>query len=299
MSDTTYALPELPLKAWKESKTTLHLYAQIVGKIRLALSPKQNHWWHVPLYVSARGLTMIEIEFDFIDHRLLLRSSTGQSEAISLHDGLTVAQFYRATMASLDKLGVDAPIQARPYDPDRVGSELPFAEDNQHASYQVEYIKRFWRILGWISATFEEFAGQFTGKSSPVHLFWHSFDLAYTRFSGRKAPLGGGSQVDQEAYSHEVVSFGFWPGDENVPAPSFYSYAYPEPEGIAEGPLAPKEAFWADNNGSHMALLAYDALRQSEDPKGTLMHFLESAYQAGASRAGWDIEALRRTDESA
>jgi hypothetical protein len=242
------------------------------------------------------GEQLLEIGFDFIDHNLVLRSSTGRSKAISLYDGLSVAQFYGATMASLGQLGVDVPILARPYDPDRVGSDLPFAQDEQHASYQDGYVQRFWRILGWIDSVFGEFAGRFIGKSSPVHLFWHSFDLAYTRFSGREMPLGGGSQVDQEAYSHEVVSFGFWPGDENVTAPSFYSYAYPEPEGLAQGPLSPEKAFWADNNGSHMALLAYDDLRQGEDPTGTLLSFLQSAYLAGASRAGWDIEALRHRD---
>ena len=215
MSNVAYDLPELPLAAWQQTKTTLHLYTQIIGKIRMALNARQNHWWHVTLCVSARGLTtrpmpagdqLLEIEFDFIDHNLVLRSSTGQSEAFSLHDGLSVAQFYAATMAGLEKLGVDVSILARPYDPERVGSDLAFAQDTEHGTYQSEYIERYWRILSFINTAYGEFAGRFTGKSSPVHLFWHSFDVAYTRFSGREAPMGGGSAVDQEAYSHEALS---------------------------------------------------------------------------------------------
>lgn len=299
---TKVGLPELPYATWKETKLTLHLYAQIIGKIRLALSPKQNHWWHVPLYVSSRGLTtrampavgqVLEIEFDLIDHNLMMRSSTGRTKAISLYDGLSVAQFYRAIMASLHQLGIDVPLWARPYDPDRVGSDLPFAQDEQHASYQAGYVEKYWQILGWANAIFGEFAGRFIGKSSPVHLFWHSFDLAHTRFSGREAPLAGGSLVDREAYSHEVVSFGFWPGDENVPAPTFYSYTYPEPAGLSETALAPEAAFWADANGSHMALLGYDDLRQAKEPRQALLSFLQSAYLAGASTASWDLEALQ------
>ena len=303
--DTAHTLPELPLDAWKPTKMTLHLYAQIVGKIRLALNPQKNHWWHVPLYVSPRGLTTrtmpagsrrIEIEFDLVDHNLLLRSSSGQSKAVSLYHGLSVAQFYRATMSSLAQLGVDVSIIAHPYDPGRVGSDLAFARDEVHASYQVEYIERFRQILGWIDTVFEEFSVRFAGKSSPVHLFWHSFDLAYARFSGRAVPLDSGSIVDREAYSHELISFGFWAGDDNMPAPSFYSYTYPEPDGLAQEPLAPGSAFWAETNGSHMALLPYHDLRGSRDPAGDLLRFLQSAYLAGASRAGWDIQALRYRD---
>jgi hypothetical protein len=301
MADLGSRLPELPLEDWRETKLTLNLYAQIVGKLRLALNHKSNHWWHVPLYVSARGLTtrsmptnngLLEMEFDFIDHNLFLRSSRGLTKAISLYDGLTVAQFYQATVASLGQMGVQAPILPRPYDAERVGSDIPFADDELHGRYQARYVHRFWQILTWADSVFAQFSGRFGGKHSPVHLFWHSFDLAYTRFSGREAPLEGGTVVDREAYSHEVVSFGFWAGDDNVPAPSFYSYAYPEPEGLANEPLAPDEAFWADAGGSHMALLDYDHVRQASDPRLTLLSFLESAYQAGASRANWDIDPL-------
>jgi hypothetical protein len=306
MTQATMAtLPELPLAAWQDTKTTLHLFAQIVGKVRMALYPKQNHWWHVTFYVSARGLTtgpmpagdqLLEIEFDFVDHNLELRSSTGQIRAIRLYDGLTVAEFYEELMLCLEELGAEVAIVARPYDPERVGSAIPFAGDNEHSRYQAEYAERFWRILAWIDTVYHRFAGRFTGKASPVHLFWHSFDIAYARFSGREAPREGGTRADREAYSHEVIAVGFWAGDANMPAPSFYSYTYPEPEGLAEEPLAPEDAFWADLGASHMALLPYDAVRQAPDPEEALLSFLQSVYQAGASRAGWDLAALARKD---
>lgn len=295
-------LPDLPLEAWEESKVTLHLYAQIIGKIRMALHPKLNHWWHVPLYLSARGLTtqampwgdqLIEIEFDFLDHNLVLRSSTGQSKAISLYDGLSVAQFYETVLASLNQLGVTVDILAKPYDPPRVGSDLPFPEDTVHARYDPVYVTRFWEAMRWANGVFLEFKSRFYGKSTPVHLFWHSLDLTYTRFSGEEAPMQGANPADSEAYSHEVISFGFWAGDDNVRTPSFYSYTYPEPQGLSETKLVPDEARWNVTGGSSMALLSYDDVRNSDDPKATLLDFLESAYLAGAKLADWDIEAFK------
>jgi len=290
-------LPDLPLAPWKDTKTTLHLYLQIVGKIRMTLHPKLNHWWHVPLYVSARGLTTqgiplgdrtLELEFDLIDHALDVRCSTGASRRIELLDGLSVATFHERVMAATADLGVDVRIKAEPYDPDRVGSRIPFAEDEKHHRYDPDAVNRFWRILSWVNRTLTEFKCRFNGKSTPVHLFWHSLDLAYTRFSGRSAPLEGGTAADREAYSHEVISFGFWAGDDQVPAPAFYSYVYPEPKGLKDTSLQPEAARWNDNQGSAMALLMYDDIKAMENPRVALLAFLESAYRAGAELANWE-----------
>lgn len=303
---TKLELPELPLAAWQDTKTTLHLYAQVIGKVRLALHPKLNHWWHAPLYVSPRGLTtgaipagdmLIDLEFDFIDHVLKIRSSDGRQKALSLLDGLSVGAFYKGVTGSLEQLGVEVDILAKPYDPPRVGSDRPFADDDLHARYDAEYVTRFWRILVWVHMVFTEFKGRFVGKSTPVHLFWHSLDLTYTRFSGRSAPRESGSAVEREAYSHELVSFGFWAGDDDVPAPTFYSYIYPEPDGLQGAPLRPKGARWQSAGGSHTALLDYDEVRRSDNPGETLLSFLDSAYQAGAGRADWDVEALEHNPE--
>lgn len=299
-----FPLPELPLAAWHDTKTTLHLYTQIIGKIRLALHPKLNHWWHAPLYVSPRGLTthaiptgdvLIDLEFDFIDHSLKIRSSDGRQTVTNLADGLSVGAFYEGVMKNLEQLGVVVDILAEPYDPPRVGSDQPFAEDDLHARYDAEYVSRFWQILIWTHTVFTEFRGLFVGKNTPVHLFWHSLDLTYTRFSGRPAPRESESRVEREAYSHELVSFGFWAGDDDVPAPTFYSYTYPEPDGLQDAPLRPEGARWQGAEGGHTALLAYDEVRRSESPRETLLSFLDSAYRAGAIAANWDVEALERT----
>lgn len=293
-------LPPLPLEEWEETKDTLHRFAQIVGKIRLRSAPFQNHWWHAPLYVSTTGLrtgpmpyedTIFEIELDFVDHFLLVTSSIGEAQEFPLEDGLTVADFYRQTFECLEKLGINVTIDPQPFD---LATSEPFPADTTHATYDMEYAGRFWRILTWIDPVFKEFAGRFTGKSSPVHLFWHSFDLAVTRFSGRRAPeRPEADAVTQEAYSHEVISFGFWAGDANLRGPAFYSYTAPEPPGLADQALQPEAAFWNTAGGSSMALLMYDDLRQMESPKSALLAFLESAYQAGARVADWDVEAFR------
>ena len=243
--------PPLPLADWQETKNTLHLYLQIVGKIRLALFPHLNHWWHVPLYVSSRGLTTqaipygygnFEIAFDFIEHRLMITTSNGTRRQFSLQDGLSVSEFYQTLFAQLAALGIQVKIRAVPY---KISSQEPFETDTQHAAYDKEYIERFWRILAGVDTIFETFRGRFIGKSTPVHVFWHSLDLALTRFSGRLAPVReGAGLVDREAYSHEVISFGFWAGDDNVPAPAFYSYTAPEPEGLTAEPLRPEAAYW-------------------------------------------------------
>ncbi len=294
------SFPDIPLEAWRQTKDTLHLYCQIVGKIRLRLHPHLNHWWHVTLYVSPRGLTTrtipysggnFEIEFDFHEHKLRITTSGGGHEDFALYDGLSVADFYSSAFANLQKLGIVCEIWTLPYE---APSTTPFAEDNDHCSYDKEYVQLFHRTLVTVDAILEEFRGRFLGKSTPVHMFWHSFDLALTRFSGKRVPVRDGANiVEREAYSHEVISFGFWFGDDNVPAPAFYSYTAPEPEGLAEEPLSPEAARWQESNGSHMALLMYNDARNASDPKQAVLEFLESAYQAGARRAGWDSESYQ------
>ena len=293
--------PEMPLDAWRPTKNTLHLYLQIVGKIRLRMHPRINHWWHVPLYVSPRGLTTrtiphnggnFEIEVDFHDHELEIRMSDGRVEDFALYDGLTVADFYASVFANLTKLGLNPDIKAEPYE---APSTTPFADDHENKSYDKEYVERFHKILVAVDEIFEEFRGRFCGKSTPVHLFWHSFDLALTRFSGRRAPqIDGANMVTREAYSHEVISFGFWFGDDkenSVAAPAFYSYTAPLPAGLAEEPLRPETAFWTPDGS--MALLMYDDIRGLENPRAAVLDFLENAYQAGAKAADWDAENLQ------
>lgn len=294
--------PPLPYADWKPTKTTLHLYLQVIGKVRLTLMPKQNHWWHVPLYVSPRGLTtqavpagarVFEIEFDMIDHRVHVRCSDGAQRSFDVHDGLTVARFYVQLMEALDSLGITVDILAKPFDHE---SEIPFAEDDTHHQYDAHHVHRFWRVLTHIEPIFQRFRGRFVGKATPVHLFWHSFDLAYTRFSGRPVPSTDGMDpVTAEAYSHEVISFGFWAGDEKVPHPAFYSYTYPEPEGLTAEPLKPHMAHWRAAASGSQAIYLYDDMRHATDPEQALLDFLESAYRAGATLAGWDVNALTRT----
>jgi hypothetical protein len=299
MADTLQeTFPPLPLEEWEDTKNTLHRFAQIVGKIRLALAPHSNHWWHVTLYVTTRGLTTspmpygdvtFAIDFDFIDHRLEISTSTGAVGAFGLED-LSVARFYEQVFSRLSQLGIEAAIVDKPFD---LTPAEPFSADTRHASYDKEYVNRYWRILVQTDVVFKEFSGRFTGKQSPVQLFWHSFDLAVTRFSGRRAPeWEGADRATREAYSHEVISFGFWPGDANFRAPAFYSYTAPEPADLSNKPLQPEEAFWADMGGSSRALLMYDDLRKMESPKTALLDFLESAYRAGARTAGWDEGAF-------
>ena len=291
----------MPLDAWRPTKHTLHLYCQIVGKIRLAMHPRLNHWWHVPLYVGPRGISTraipfrggnFEVEFDFREHALKIYTSDGRTEDFALYDGLTVADFYSSLFSNLAKLGIEPEIRAIPYE---APSTTPFAEDIENKSYDKTYVERFHQTLVAVDDILEEFRGWFIGKSTPVHMFWHSFDLALTRFSGKSAPVReGASRVEREAYSHEVISFGFWFGDDKtVPAPAFYSYTAPEPPGLAEEPLVPANAQWGESNGAHLALLMYDDVRSLPDPRATVLEFLESAYQAGAKRAGWDVENLR------
>ncbi len=292
--------PPLPLEDWKETKNTLHLYLQIIGKIRLTLCPRQNHWWHAPLYVSTQGLTTraipyrfgsFEIEFDFINHRLNIITSNGDIRSFSLHDGFSVSEFYSKVFANLSALGIEVKILAVPYGTFTIE---PFATDTKHSSYDKKYIEKFRQILISINGVFEEFRGWFIGKSTPVHLFWHSFDLALTRFSGKPAPIReGAGMVEREAYSHEVISFGFWAGDDNVKEPAFYSYTSPEPSGLTEEILMPEAAYWGNSGGGALALLKYDDIRRSKSPYKLILEFLESAYQAGAKTAKWDTQKFK------
>jgi hypothetical protein len=294
------ALPELPYAAWEPTKETLHLWAQIVGKVKLGATPPRNHWWNVPLYVGVRGLTTrrlqprddlaFEVDFDFLDHALVVRTDRGESRSFTLQDGLSVADFDRRFHAALAELDLDVPIHESPFG---VPTTTPFPEDTEHASYDPEYVVRFWRALEWIDGVLDEFSGWYCGKVSPVHLFWHSFDLAHTRFSGRRAPsLPDADGVTREAYSHEAISFGFWAGDASNRFPAFYSYTAPEPAGLMDQPLRPEAAAWVTAPTGSLAVLPYDAVRTADDPRATLLAFLQSAYDAGARAAGWDREEL-------
>ena len=297
-ADDAFDWPDLPYEDWKDSKQTLHLFLQIVGKIRLKAHPKLNHWWHVTLYPSTRGLTTgripwrgrgFEILFDMAEHELRVSADGDRMERFAI-PGLSVADFYRETMAALARLDIVVPILAVPYEN---ASKIPFADDHVHSAYDPDAVHRFWRVLASVASTFDVYRGRFAGKQTPTHLFWHSFDLAVTRFSGRAAPpLQGGSASDREAYSHEVVSVGFWPGDDSVSEPAFYAYAYPEPDGLKDTTLRPAAALWADRGGNALALYRYDDLRRAADPRAALLDFLQSAYDAGAGRAGWPVADL-------
>lgn len=292
--------PPLPIEEWEDTKTTLHLFLQIVGKVRLALFPKMNHWWHVPFYVSVRGLTtgpipyedmILEMEFNFRDkeHVLKIETSEGDSRIILLKE-LSVAGFYDKVFSSLNELGIVARIKPVPYD--MPGITVPFATDYQHIAYDTEYVNRFWRILVEVYSIFQVFRGWFIGKASPVHFFWHHMDLAFTFFSGRPAPVReGANSVEREASSHVIISFGFWAGDQNIREPAFYAYVAPEPPGLMDELLSPKEAFWSPEAGE--ALLMYEAVRNADSPEKAVLDFLESVYQAGAKRANWDIKVFR------
>ncbi|HSK97613.1 MAG TPA: DUF5996 family protein [Euzebyales bacterium] len=289
--------PALPLDEWRATKETLHRYCQMVGKVRLALQPYRNHWWHVTLRLDVRGLTtgampvgdgrLAEIRLDLVDHAVEVRDSAGAQVRFPLRAPLPCADFHAALFDALAALRIPADIDPRPYDLDGP----PFPEDRVHDAYDAEAVSRFWRASASSALVLEEFAGWFNGKHSPVQLFWHSFDLAHARFSGRRAPAReGAGAVDADAYSHEVIAFGFWAGDDNVPHPAYYSYTAPAPDGLTDEPLRPAGARWDPSAGT--AVLPYDAVRLADDPRATLLAFLQSAYLAGAGAAGWDVDDL-------
>jgi hypothetical protein len=294
--------PELPLSEWRDTLATVHMWTQVVGKIRLKLTPLVNHWWNVPLYVTARGLTTssmpyndraLQINFDFIDHLLVIETTDCSIKTIPLRP-CSVAEFYQETMAALESLEMPVTIWTTPVEvPDRT----PFEEDLNHATYDPEYIQRCWRILVQTSRVLTKFRSRFIGKVSPVHFFWGAFDMAVTRFSGRPAPLHPGVPncgvfVMQEAYSHEVSSCGFWPGGGTVHEPAFYAYAYPEPEDFKDYPIQPSEAFY--DKGISEFLLPYEVVRTSDSRDEVLLDFLQSTYEAAATCGNWDRRALER-----
>jgi hypothetical protein len=294
--------PALPLTEWKDTYSTLHMWTQIVGKIRLALTPLVNHWWNVPLYVAPRGLStsaipyndrFFQITFDFISHLLLIETTDGSTKTIALRSR-SVAEFYQEMMAALNSLGLPVTIWTTPVE---VADRTPFEKDQKHSTYDPEYAQRVWRILAQTSRVLTEFRSRFIGKVSPVHFFWGAFDLAVTRFSGRTAPSHPGVPncglfVMVEAYSHEVSSCGFWPGGGLIDEPAFYAYAYPEPQGFKEYPIQPPEAFYHREISEF--LLPYDVVRSAKSPDEVLLSFLQSTYEAEAMCAKWDRAGLER-----
>lgn len=295
--------PLLSLDDWQETCITLHLWTQIVGKIRLVQTPWINHSWHVPLYVTARGLTtgtiphddqIFQIDFDFFDHQLRIATSAGLERTVALQPR-TVADFYGAVMAALGELGVAVRIHTTP---NEIPNAIPFEQDNTHGSYDAEAAQRFWQVLLQSDCVFREFRSHFCGKVSPVHFFWGSFDLAVTRFSGRSAPPHPGGvpnlpdDVAQEAYCQEVSSAGFWPGT-GLGYPAFYSYAYPVPKGFKDAIVQPKAAFFHEGLGEFV--LPYEAVREAADPDQALLAFLHSTYEVAAELAGWDVAGLKQT----
>ncbi|YAF99084.1 MAG: DUF5996 family protein (plasmid) [Nodularia sp. CChRGM 3473] len=296
--------PSLPLAAWQDTYATLHLWTQIIGKIRLALAPKLNHWWQSTLYVTPRGLTTasipcgtrnFQISFDFLDHQLQIDTSDGIAKRIALSPR-SVADFYQMVLTTLSNIGIEVRIWTMPQE---VSEPIPFDQDYQHAAYDPEYAQRFWRILVQVDRVMTLFRSQFIGKSSPAHFFWGSFDLAVTRFSGRRAPEHPGGVpnmadwVTREAYSHEVSSCGFWPGGGSVVEPVFYAYAYPAPEGFRDYPIQPREAFYSSEMQEF--ILPYEAVRQADDPDAMLLAFFQSTYEAAANLGHWDRVALEHT----
>jgi hypothetical protein len=286
--------PALPLEAWLDTYQTLHMWTQIVGKIRMKLSPKLNHWWHTTLYVNARGLTtspipygggVFEIQFDFMEHQIEILTSDGERESFTLTPE-AVAVFYDRLMAALRSLGIDVQIDTKPQE---VPNPIRFEQDYQHASYDKDAAYRWWRVLLSSSIVMNEFRSRFIGKCSPVHFFWGSLDLACTRFSGRAAPARKGI-ISSEGYSHEVISAGFWPGGGGITSAVYYAYAAPQPPGLPDEPARPAAAFWSKELSEY--LLKYDDVRRSPSPRDTLLDFLESTYAAGAKLAKWDRAAL-------
>ncbi|VEG51713.1 Uncharacterised protein [Mycolicibacterium aurum] len=301
MPDSPSAWPELSVEHWAETRDTLQLMTQVVGKVRLANTPVMSHWWNVVLYVSARGLTTglvpygdkgFQIDFDFVDHQLTVASTTGERRTVALRPG-PVADFYREVTAALDDLGLHTDIWPMPVE---IADAVPLDTDTQHVAYDAEQVHRFWLALVQMTRVFEIFRSRFVGKVSPVHFFWGALDLAVTRFSGRSAPKhpGGapncGPHVMWEAYSHEVSSAGYWPGPDGEGV--FYSYAYPEPAGYRDAAVCPEQAYFDETLGEFV--LPYTAVRESADPDALLLEFLQSTYEAAANLGSWDRAELER-----
>jgi hypothetical protein len=307
VSDSPTCWPALPISAWQPTRDTLHMWTQIVGKVRLALTPRVNHWWNVALHVSARGLTtsaipygerVLEIEFDLLEHQLIIRTCDPATKIIPLGPR-SVADFYQEFMSALRALKIDVTIWKMPVE---VPDPIPFDQDRVHAAYDKEYARRFWRALVSIDDVFKVFRSRFIGKSSPVHFFWGSFDLAVTRFSGRPAPPRNDPdpilrKIMQEAYSHEVISAGWWTGGGEIQDAAFYCYAAPTPPGLAGQKVRPEGAFYHQQLGEF--LLMHEDVRRAASPTTVLLDFLQSTYEAGANLAKWDRKALEREYEPA
>jgi len=291
--------PALPLEEWEDTRATLHMWTQIVGKIRLEQTPLVNHWWNVPLYVSARGLTttampyderFFEMEFDFVDHFLVIKCSDGASASVVL-EPKSVAMFYQQTMAALRSLGLELKIWKMPVE---IADPIPFDGDEQHSSYDREYVERCWQVLRSSERVLQDFRSRFIGKCSPVHFFWGSFDLAVTRFSGRPAPVRPDADpITREAYSHEAISHGWWPGQGPLGKPAFYSYTAPAPDGLGNAKIRPDKAYYSNELSEFLFL--YDDVRNAADPNAVLMEFCQSTYEAGANLAHWDRASLERS----
>ena len=299
---TKSTLPRLSYHSWTGTRLTLHLILQIIGKTRLGLTARKNHWWFITIYVSPRGFSTftipvddgvnsLEIELDVVRKAVVITHSTKGVVEISLQSGLSIADFYKRYISVLNQMGLTPKFIAQPFD---MGIDIPFDQLEEYSSYDWESIHKFWQLMQWNNSIFNEFSGRFYGKTCPVHIYWHHMDLAVTRFSGKKLPpMDKSARIsDRDAYSHEQISFGFWIGDDNVPEPAYYSYTYPSPKGIDDYPLSPPQAQWIDSNGSPMAFLRYEDVRSSPDPRQAVLDFLESAYQAGANLAGWPVDEL-------
>jgi uncharacterized protein DUF5996 len=297
-ADQPECWPTLSLDSWKDTYATLHMWTQIVGKVRLALTPLVNHWWNVPLYVAARGLTTsripyqeraFEIWFDFLKHRLVLEASDGAVKTLPLAPR-SVADFYQEFMKLLRSAGIEVKIWHMPVE---IPDPIPFDQDRVHASYDSKSVEKFWRILLSVDSVFQKFRSGFIGKSSPVHFFWGSFDLAVSRFSGRRAPeRPGADSITREAYSHEVSSVGFWPGSGEIEDAAFYSYTSPEPQGFKQAQVRPDAAFYHKQLGEFVSM--YEDVRKAKSPSSSLLDFCQSTYEAGATLGNWDRDALER-----
>lgn len=296
----TITLPTLLYEGNEQKKMTLHLLLQIIGKIRLEKTARKNHWWYATQYIETRGFSTgpipyqsgaatFSITLNILSHHLEVETSRGEKEGFPLVPNTTVAEFYAKLITCLDTLNISIDIVDTPYD---LGIDKTFSQIKEYHHYNPTYVKELWQILIWIDSVFKEFSGRFYGKTSPVHLYWHSMDLAVTRFSGNEAPpMAPDARIsDKDAYTHECISFGFWAGDKNIPEPAFYSYTYPSPDSLEKEALKPDAAAWIDSNGSPMALLKYKDVLNTVNPRKALLQFLESAYQAGAKKANWDVE---------
>jgi hypothetical protein len=298
VADQPECWPRLSLDSWKDTYATVHMWTQMVGKVRLRLTPLVNHWWNVPLYVTARGLTTsripygqraFELWFDFIRHQLVIETTDGILKTVPLVPR-SVAEFYREFMGMLGSAGIEVKIWRMPVE---IPNPIPFDQDHTHRSYDPAAVERFWRILLSVDAVFSQFRSGFIGKCSPVHFFWGSFDLAVTRFSGRRAPeRPGADAMTREAYSHEVSSVGFWPGGGDVKDAAFYSYTVPEPQGFKEAPVRPNASYYEKQLGEF--LLMYEDVRNAGSPTASLLEFCQSTYEAGASLGNWDRHVLER-----